>query len=234
MTSVIWCSRSNRPTKELRRSRSVAKAEPPVSLPYTTFVKFANVHVLPSAPFCCGNMSEPGSDQHHSRDPIRKAADHPGSATNLQCVWDRCSSTFMSAFCIFSTDCRTSPSRCVRISFQSFLIALEIVFSFSCITFSTACFPFFWFRLSHYKQLETGPLSSALSQNVRNFPDVTRSYRSASLVTSSSREKTFPSWQNDKPMLILPHIYVSFMLDFEQTENKRQMCLCQTTSHHKF
>ena len=169
MTSVIWCSRSNRPTKELRRSRSVAKAEPPVSLPYTTFVKFANVHVLPSAPFCCGNMSEPGSDQHHSRDPIRKAADHPGSATNLQCVWDRCSSAFMSAFCIFSTDCRTSPSRCVRISFQSFLIALEIVFSFSCITFSTACFPFFWFRLSHYKQSENRPFFNYLLSKCAQF-----------------------------------------------------------------
>ena len=42
-----------------------------------------------------------------------------------------------------STDCRTSPSRCVRISFSSILIAPEIAFSFSCATFSTACFPFF-------------------------------------------------------------------------------------------
>ena len=83
MTNVSWRSRSNRPTRELRRSRSVAKAEPPVFLPYTTFVKFASVHVLPSAPFCRGNMSEPGSDQHHSRVPIRKAADNPGSAANL-------------------------------------------------------------------------------------------------------------------------------------------------------
>ena len=56
MTNVSWRSRSNRPTCELRRSRSVAKAEPPAFLPYTTFVKFANVHVLPSAPFCCGNI----------------------------------------------------------------------------------------------------------------------------------------------------------------------------------
>ncbi len=63
MTNVSWRSRSNRPTRELRRSRSVAKAEPPAFLPYTTFVKFANIHVLPSAPFCCGNMPESGSDQ---------------------------------------------------------------------------------------------------------------------------------------------------------------------------
>ena len=83
MTNVSWRSRSNRPTRELRRSRSVAKAEPPAFLPYTTFVKFANIHVLPSAPFCCGNMPESGSDQHHSRVPIRKAADNPGSAANL-------------------------------------------------------------------------------------------------------------------------------------------------------
>ena len=62
---------------------SVAQAEPPAFLLYTTFVKFASIHVLPSAPFCCGNMPEPGSDQHHSRVTIRKAADAPGSVTNL-------------------------------------------------------------------------------------------------------------------------------------------------------
>ena len=83
MTNVSWRSRSNRPTRELRRSRSVAQAAPPIFLPYTAFVQFANVHVLLSASFCCGNMSEPGSDQHHSRVPIRKAADNPGTAANL-------------------------------------------------------------------------------------------------------------------------------------------------------
>ena len=83
MTNVSWRSRSNRPTRELRRSRSVAKAEPPAFLLYNTFVKFARIHVLPSTPFCCGNMPEPGSDQHHSRVSIRKAADDSGAATNL-------------------------------------------------------------------------------------------------------------------------------------------------------
>ena len=83
MTNVSWRSRSNRPTRELRRSRSIAQAQPSAFLSYTAFVKFANIHVLPSAPFCCGNMSEPGSDQHYSRISIWKAADTPGSAANL-------------------------------------------------------------------------------------------------------------------------------------------------------
>ena len=52
-------------------------------LPYITFVKFASIHVLPSAPFGRGNMPEPGSDQHHGRVTIRKAADNPSSTTNL-------------------------------------------------------------------------------------------------------------------------------------------------------
>ena len=47
-------------------------------LPYITFVKFTSGHVLPSAPFCCGNMSEPGTDQHHSR------AEHEISFTNIK------------------------------------------------------------------------------------------------------------------------------------------------------
>ena len=52
-------------------------------------------------------------------------------------------SAFRSAFSVSSTDRRTSPSRCVRISFSSILIAPEIAFSFSCATFFMACFPFF-------------------------------------------------------------------------------------------
>ena len=50
MTNVSWRSRSNRPTRELRRSRSAAKAEPLAFLPYTAFVKFASIHILACAP----------------------------------------------------------------------------------------------------------------------------------------------------------------------------------------
>ena len=42
-------------------------------LPYTAFMKFASTHILTNSPFCCGNMPELGSDQHHSRVSIRKA-----------------------------------------------------------------------------------------------------------------------------------------------------------------
>ena len=50
-------------------------------------------------------------------------------------------SAFRSAFSVSSTDCRTSPSRCVRISFSSILIAPEIAFSFSCAAFFHGLFP---------------------------------------------------------------------------------------------
>lgn len=44
---------------------------------------FTNGHVPTIFPFCRGNMSVPGSDQHHGRVPVWKAHDHSGAAANL-------------------------------------------------------------------------------------------------------------------------------------------------------
>ncbi len=79
-------------------------------------------------------------------------------------------SAFRSAFNVSSTDCRTSPSRCVRISFSSILIAPEI--AFSSLHFPWPVFLSFDYGLVTIINQKTGPFSSAFFQNVRNFPDV--------------------------------------------------------------